>query len=187
MKVVRAEPEADGFDGPAVAWLEHEARVLAHASPAAGAPRLFAQGRVERGALPALAFLVTPRFRPFDPDTPAAQRGRAALEALARLHAHGLVHGDLKPDHVLADGAHAALVDFGAAQLEQPALRPARDAFTPRFAAPERGETGPTRAADVFAWGRTIERWGQAAPAGVLSDEPSIRPTAQELLAALSG
>jgi serine/threonine-protein kinase len=34
-------------------------------------------------------------------------------DALAALHAQGLVHRDIKPENVMTDGAHATVIDFG--------------------------------------------------------------------------
>lgn len=72
------------------------------------------------------------------------------LEALARLHAHGVVHRDLKPANVIVDAAgHATLVDVGASG-------------GPNGAAPE------ALLAGTFAWMSPEQRAGQ--PADVRSD-----------------
>jgi len=61
---------------------------------------------------------------------------RDCLAALAALHRHGIVHGDLKPSNImLKRTGNAKLVDLGSAfDLEQP---PARRTCTPTYAAPE--------------------------------------------------
>ncbi|MBL9027793.1 MAG: hypothetical protein JNL21_36720 [Myxococcales bacterium] len=117
---------------------------------------------------------------------------RALLAALGRLHGAGLVHGDLTPAHAFLDELGAvSLVDFGsAARIGDPPDR--ADGATPAFAAPERGE-GPTVQADLFSWGRVIERLGPvadrrlaAAARYATAATPAARPSsAAELLRAL--
>ncbi len=72
---------------------------------------------------------------------------RQLTEALAALHATDLVHGDLKPEHVLIDQqGNLSLID-----LESPE-DPAR--LSPGHAAPERLEGAPSsKAADLWALG----------------------------------
>jgi serine/threonine protein kinase len=79
----------------------------------------------------------------------------SAFDALAAVHAAGVVHGDVGPDNVLVsdDGAQTALVDFGLAQgagLRPMPPGPFRGTLV--YAAPEvaRGEPFDARA-DVFA------------------------------------
>ncbi len=84
-----------------------------------------------------------------------AAAARGAFDALAAVHAAGVVHGDVGPDNVLVsdDGAHAALVDFGLATGPGlPPLPPGPFRGTLVYAAPEvaRGELFDARA-DVFA------------------------------------
>jgi eukaryotic-like serine/threonine-protein kinase len=61
---------------------------------------------------------------------------RDCLAALAALHRHGIVHGDLKPSNImLKRTGNAKIVDLGSAfDLEQP---PRRRTCTPTYAAPE--------------------------------------------------
>jgi len=80
---------------------------------------------------------------------------RALIAALARVHARGLVHGDIKPSNVLFDARGAPLLsDFG---LTVRAGEPHVGA-TPGFASPERLAGRPAHPDDdVFALGRTVE------------------------------
>ena len=66
---------------------------------------------------------------------------RDCLAALAALHRHGIVHGDLKPSNImLKRTGNAKIVDLGSAfDLEDP---PARRTCTPTYAAPEILEGG---------------------------------------------
>jgi alkyl hydroperoxide reductase subunit AhpC len=105
--------------------------------------------------------------RPLDPDR-AAAIGRQIAEGMAAAHAHGVVHGDLKPENVMvADGDAVKILDFGLSRRFQAALDP--DATvelgldiggisgTPSYLAPERTWGGPaTTEADVFALGLTL-------------------------------
>jgi serine/threonine-protein kinase len=100
------------------------------------------------------------------PPRQATHLGRQIALGMAAAHAHGVVHGDLKPANVLVtpDGT-AKIVDFGLARRdirgpsadETAVWNPASSgglSGTPGYMAPEqaRGQP-PTQASDVFSLG----------------------------------
>lgn len=104
--------------------------------------------------------LVTPPASPRDATPPAVLLTRArslaivtaACDALAHLHAHGWIHGDVNPGNLIVDDHdHVTLIDLGVARAagEAGAVR-----GTHAYMAPEqvRGEAW-TPATDVFAVG----------------------------------
>ena len=114
--------------------LEHEARLLDHLD-GAQCPRLLAHG-LERGrAYVAMEWCAGISI------AVAAQQARASrdrrrlhrlvtamLEAYGRLHARGVVHGDIHPGNCLLDDDAVILLDFGRARLADDAapVQPAR-------------------------------------------------------------
>jgi serine/threonine-protein kinase PknK len=102
--------------------------------------------------------------------------------ALAALHAHGLLHGDVKPDNVVVDDERASckLVDLG---LASAATMAGAVSGTPGYMAPElwRGERGPS--ADLYALGATLHHLLRGAPAG--DPRSAERSPAEHLRAAL--
>jgi serine/threonine protein kinase len=87
----------------------------------------------------------------------AVRRLAAGLaEALAAIHATGLVHRDLKPSNVLLGADGPRVIDFGISQARERTALTATGSFfgTPGYSAPEQvvgGEVGPHT--DVFALG----------------------------------
>jgi len=87
----------------------------------------------------------------------AVRRLAAGLaEALAAIHATGLVHRDLKPSNVLLGADGPRVIDFGISQAREGTALTATGSFfgTPGYSAPEQvvgGEVGPHT--DVFALG----------------------------------
>jgi serine/threonine protein kinase len=92
----------------------------------------------------------------------AAVRWLAAgcAEALASIHAAGLVHRDLKPSNVLVAPDGPKVIDFGVARAaERIALTTARGAIgTPAYMAPEqaRDTKQASVASDVYSLGATL-------------------------------
>ncbi|WP_374778041.1 bifunctional serine/threonine-protein kinase/ABC transporter substrate-binding protein [Streptomyces sp. NBC_01310] len=84
--------------------------------------------------------------------------GARLAEALAQVHAAGLVHRDVKPGNILLAPDGPRLIDFGIARSEGAATLTAADAVlgTPGYLAPEQARTGGAAAgaaSDVFSLG----------------------------------
>ncbi|GAB3863003.1 protein kinase [Dactylosporangium cerinum] len=88
------------------------------------------------------------------PPAVAAEVVAQVADALAYVHAAGIVHGDVKPGNLLVplDGGPVRLADFGVARrLDQPA---GPTHATPEYVAPEVVSGGlPSPASDVYALG----------------------------------
>jgi len=80
-------------------------------------------------------------------------------EALAAIHAAGVIHRDLKPGNVMLDGEHPVIIDFGIAHVPD-STRLTKTGLvmgTPGYLAPEVIEGGASSgASDVHSWGATI-------------------------------
>jgi hypothetical protein len=83
---------------------------------------------------------------------------RSLLEILARVHAAGVVHQDLKPSNVLVHEGHPTLLDFGVAWGGlYDEVHGGDRAGTPAYMAPEQVERGViTSATDLYALGTML-------------------------------
>jgi serine/threonine-protein kinase len=138
-------------------WLERESQLLARLDGVAAA-RPYAFARDDGPAWLAMELLPG---RPLKgrlgagPLTPreVARLGRAAAEALARLHARGVVHRDVKPSNLLEGPRGVILIDFGAA-AESGEATGTLPLGTPAYAAPEQALGAPADpCGDLYALG----------------------------------
>lgn len=96
------------------------------------------------------------------PPARVASIGAEVADALAHVHARGVVHRDVKPSNILLqpDG-RARLADFGIARLAGEISHVTRSGATvgsPAYLSPEqvRGERGLTAATDVYSFGLVL-------------------------------
>ncbi|MBW8805981.1 MAG: protein kinase [Catenulisporales bacterium] len=94
------------------------------------------------------------------PPRAAIAVGAGIAEALATLHAQGLVHRDVKPSNVLLAADGPRLIDFGIARgaADSRLTRTGVALGTPQFMAPEQiqGDPATGAPADVFALGGVL-------------------------------
>eukprot|EP00928_Gymnodinium_smaydae_P086801 TRINITY_DN71224_c0_g1_i1.p1 TRINITY_DN71224_c0_g1~~TRINITY_DN71224_c0_g1_i1.p1 ORF type:complete len:1363 (-),score=227.25 TRINITY_DN71224_c0_g1_i1:302-3889(-) len=115
-----------------------------------------------------------------------------AAQAIEHLHAHQVVHSDIKPSNILVDGnGRARLADFDVsvdAASRTSIARATRVGYSPGFAAPELTATGATCAADVFAFGEVAKlvveesEERDAFVSTLQAVNPSDRPSMSEVL-----
>ncbi len=148
-------------------------------------------------------------------ELPRAQRAEAILalaRALARLHAAGFVHGDLKLENAVWRPPHAGLIDFELAEREGDAIG---TGGTPGYLAPEvKRDARAAFSRDIFALGGCVVQSVLDVPPGLFPDgggrlrgllalegagfagrlhsrlsatNPAARPTAQAAAALIAG
>lgn len=120
---------------------------------------------------------------------------RDVARALEYAHAHGVVHGVIKPGNILVAGSAAAVTDFGiakalhaartidtAASATETLTRAGTSVGTPAYMAPEQaaGDPDVDARADVYAWGVVAYELLAGAP-------PFVGLSAHHLLAAHIG
>jgi predicted Ser/Thr protein kinase len=117
------------------------------------------------------------RFRGHPGGLDAGELDRLArhlLDALAFVHAHGIVHGDLKPSNLLLRApGEVVIADFGAAQLASD-VRASGPGGTPLYLAPEQFRGAPSSVAtDLYATGAIL--WEAATGTALRSHADLIR------------
>ncbi len=110
---------------------------------------------------------------------------REVADALAKAHAQGVVHRDIKPDNVMLEDRHALVADFGVAKAVSDASGAAGITTvgvalgTPSYMAPEQAAAEPNvdHRADIYAFGVLAYE--------MLTGEPPFTgKSAQQILAA---
>ena len=124
------------------------------------------------------------QLRPTLTETRLHWFARSSARAILDAHIAGVSHGALSPAHVFAQGDHLFVAGFGLPWADT----------SSSYRAPEGVGEFP---ADVFAWARTVQHYGNGDPGAALPgdfgklvghclhDDPRERPTAGELVMAL--
>jgi len=160
-----------------------------------GAPRLVASGEDAHGpwlVMEAIAWQ-TLAARASRPDRAWIQAATAAaFDALAAVHAAGVVHGDVRPDNVLVsdEAGGALLVDFGLALgPSMPPMPPGPFRGTLAYAAPEvaRGDPFDARA-DLFAMAASLLHvWSGESPRPLAGAAAMLRAAGEDGIEAWAG
>jgi eukaryotic-like serine/threonine-protein kinase len=198
--VKRPHPSAPG--DPSTDRLNREARAAASLSH----PHLvtvYDYGSDESGPYLVMELVEGPNLQETSGEvsaTEAVEIGASLADALAAIHAVGMVHRDVKPGNVIMSDRGPLLTDFGIAQVADATSKltqPGEVLATPAYAAPEvlaGGESTP--ASDVYSLAMTVDelirRSGSVPDAHVeailgraMSQSPADRPGAAELAAAI--
>ena len=110
-------------------------------------------------------------------DRPLRALGLALAEALAAIHAAGVVHRDLTPRNVVLGPDGPRVVDFGIAWYPgaTPVTQAGASVGTPSWMAPERlfaGGDAASPASDVWSWG-AVMAYAAGGP-GTTADDPGL-------------
>lgn len=166
LKLLRSDPARSPVGAAALeAAVVHEARLLARVRHP-GVATIFGADHID-GRTGLWMELVrgrtledeVARQGPLSPGE-VARCGHAIADALAAVHAAGLLHRDVKTQNIMRDtGGRLVLMDFGAG-LEHTAIEDAGPlAGTPLYLAPEVIAGGaPTPAADIYSMGVVLFR-----------------------------
>ena len=195
-------PHPGAQDGDSSAQLAREARAAASLSH----PNLvtvFDFGTDETGPYLVMELVEGPTLQDVSGDfaaEDAVEIGGQLADALATIHAAGIVHRDVKPGNVIMSERGPLLTDFGIATVPDETVTvtlPGKVLATPAYAAPEvLAGAKPTPASDVYSLGMTISALvggSDSLPEGdvgdivsaAVSQLPEIRPDAAELAAGL--
>jgi serine/threonine protein kinase len=94
-----------------------------------------------------------------------AEIGEQVADALASVHAVGVVHRDLKPDNILVAEQRAIVTDFGIAEVATTLSDPGTIIGTPHYLAPEQFDQRPVGpAADMWALGTILYEAAEGRP-----------------------